>query len=137
MRDAPSLTLVEPSVGARRRNLARLRALNAPPDFDLEALKKRLGKMRERSVRDSGWLIEDFTKAAKARGIRVLVARDERAAALYIRKSALGHPHLLINRSATVKELAPYLVKDGFEIVDTYEAEETADEAAADLLRHW
>ena len=91
MSNAPSLVLVEPSVGARRRNLARLRALNAPSGFDLEAVKQRLEKIREKSVRDSGWLIEDFTRAAKSRGIKVLVAKDERAAALHIRKSARGH----------------------------------------------
>jgi Fe-S oxidoreductase len=134
---APSLELVEPSVGARRKNLARLRALNAPPDFDLEAVKKRLEKIRERSVRDSGWLIEDFTRAAKSRGIAVLVAKDERAAALHIRNAARGHPHLLINKSATVKELAPFLVKDGFEIIDTYDAEDKGVGAASDLWRQW
>ena len=137
MSNPPSLVLVEPSVGARRTNLARFRALNAPPDFDLEAVKKRLEKIRERSVRESGWLIEDFTRAAKSRGIKVLVAKDEKAAALYIRKTARGHPHLLINKSATVKELAPFLVKDGFEIIDTYDAEDKGGEAASDLWRLW
>jgi len=137
MSNLPSLVLVEPSVAARRTSLARLRALDAPTVFDAEAVKKRLGKIREKSVRDSGWLIEDFTRAAKSRGIRVLVARDERAAALHIRKSARGHKHLLINKSATVKELAPFLVKDGFEIVDTYDAEDKSGEAAPDIWRQW
>jgi Fe-S oxidoreductase len=137
MSNLPSLVLVEPSVAARRTSLARLRALNAPAAFDAEAVKKRLEKIREKSVRDSGWLIEDFSRAAKSRGIRVLVAKDERAAALYIRKSARGHKHLLINKSATVKELAPFLVKDGFEIVDTYDAEDKSGEAVLDIWRQW
>ena len=137
MSNPPSLVLVEPSVSARRTNLARLRALNAPVDFDLDAIKKRLEKIREKSVQDSGWLIEDFTRAAKSRGIRVLVAKDERAAALYIRNSARGHPHLLINKSATVRELAPLLEKEGFSIVDTYDAEDRMGEAATDLTRSW
>jgi len=137
MSNIPSLELVEPSVGARRTNLARLRALSAPVDFDLDAVKKRLEKIRERSVRDSGWLIEDFTRAAKSRGIRVLVAKDERAAALYIRNAARGHKHLLINKSATVRALAPLLGKEGFTVVDTYDAEDRSGEAVSDLWRSW
>ena len=137
MSNPPSLVLVEPSVSARRTNLARLRALNAPPAFDLDEVRSRLSKIRERSVRDSGWLIEDFTRAAKSRGVKVLVAKDQAAAALYIRKTARGHGHLLINRSATVKELAPLLEKGGFTIVDTYDAEDRSIEAATDLWRNW
>jgi len=137
MSNLPSLVLVEPSVGARRKNLARLRALNAPFGFDLDAVKKRLEKIREKSVQDSGWLIEDFTRASKSRGFKVLVAKDERAAALYIRNAARGHKHLLINKSATVRELAPLLGKEGFTIVDTYDAEDKSAQAPDDLWRNW
>ncbi|MBM4248916.1 MAG: hypothetical protein FJ149_05700 [Euryarchaeota archaeon] len=137
MGDPPPLVLVEPSIAARRTHLARLRALNAPGDFEVEAVKRRLRKLRERSVSESGWLVGDFTRAARSRGIKVLVARDERAAALHIRQSARGHPHLLINRSATVRELARFLVKDGFEIIDTYDAEDRGGEAVSDPWRSW
>ena len=137
MSDPTALVLVEPTAAAKRKSLARLRALNTPVDFDLDAVKDRLGKMRERSVRDCGWLVEDFTRALKSRGIRVLVARDEEAAARYIQKNARGHGHLLINKSATVRELAPFLEREGFSVVDTYEAEDAGGEAIADLWARW
>jgi Fe-S oxidoreductase len=137
MSNPPSLVMVEPSVAARRRYLSRLRALNERADFDIEAVKKRLEKMREKAVRDSGWLIEDFTRAAKSRGIKVLVARDEMSAATYIRKAARGHGHLLINKSATVREMAPALEKEGFSIVDTYDAEDRSGEAVLDIWARW
>jgi Fe-S oxidoreductase len=133
----PPLVLVEPSVAARRRNFARLRTLNSPPDFDIDSIKKRLAHIRETSIRDSGWLIEDFTRAAKGKGIKVLVAKDERAAALYIRKAARGHGHLFINKSATVHELAPALIREGFYIVDTYDAEDKSGEAINDIWSRW
>jgi Fe-S oxidoreductase len=137
MSNPPSLVIVEPSVAARRRNLSRLRALNELSDFDIEAVRKRLAKIRERSVQDSGWLIEDFTRAVKSKGIRVLVARDEKAAAIYIRRAAKGHGHLLINKSATVRELAPALEKEGFSIVDTYDDEDKSGEAVEDIWARW
>jgi len=131
------LVLVEPSVAARRRSFARLRARNERPEFDVDSIKKRLANIREQSVRDSGWLIEDFTRAAKGKGIKVLVAKDERAAALYIRKAARGHGHLFINKSATVHEMAPALIKEGFYIVDTYDAEDRSGEAINDIWSRW
>ena len=137
MSNPPSLVMVEPSVAARRRYLSRLRALNERADFDIEAVKNGLEKMREKAVSDSGWLIEDFTRAAKSKGMRVLVAKDEKAAALYIRRAARGHGHLLINKSATVRELAPALEKEGFSIVDTYDAEDRSGEAQADIWARW
>ena len=137
MNAIPPLTIVEPSVAARRTNLARLRALDERPDFELEAVKKRLEKMREKSVRDSGWLVEDFSRAARSRGVKVVVARDQQAAARYIRRSARGTGHLLINNSATVKELAPALEKEGFAIVDTYDAEDRSGEAVDDIWARW
>lgn len=134
---APPLVLVEPSVAARQRNLARLRALSAPADFDLPAIKKRLQKLRERAVTESGWLVDDFSKAARSRGVKVLVAKDETSAARYIRRCARGHEHLLINKSTTVRELAPYLEKDGFTVVDTYAAEDRSAAALPDIWQQW
>jgi Fe-S oxidoreductase len=133
----PPLVLVEPSVAARRRVFARLRARNERPEFDIDSIKKRLAKMREESIRDSGWLMEDFTRAVKGKGIKILVAKDERAAALYIRKAARGYGHLLINKSATVREMAPALIKEGFYIVDTYDAEDRSGEAISDIWSRW
>jgi len=134
---SPPLVLVEPSAASRRQSFARLRALNAASEFDLEAIKKRLAMIREKSLRDSGWLIEDFARASKASGVKVLVARDEMAAAMYIRRAARGFGHLLINRSATVRQLAPALEKEGFAIVDTYDAEDQGGEAVTDIWARW
>jgi len=67
----------------------------------------------------------------------VLVAKDETAAARYIRRCARGHEHLLINKSTTVRELAPFLEKDGFTVVDTYAAEDRSAAALPDIWQQW
>jgi len=127
MTEDPSLFVLEPSVSARRRNLARLRALSEKPDFDLDAIKKRLKEIREGAIDESKRYLLAFERAAKTRGINVYIADDEKDAAAYIRKASKGYKHALINRSATAGDLVPALEKEGLSVVDTYAAEERTE----------
>jgi len=134
--DGFPLFLLEPSVSARRRNLARLRALSAKPDFDLDAIKKRLREIREASVNESKRNLEAFARAARARSMTVHIADDEKDAASYIRKASKGFKSALMNKSATVGELARALENEGFALVDTYAAEERS-EAVTEPPQPW
>lgn len=93
-----------------------------PYEFDLEVIKKKLRKIRERSIENMDILVQKLEKIFLERypKVKVFYARNGEDAVAIIKSICGPSRRISINKSNTVEELREILIKEGFEIEEAY-----------------
>ncbi|OQY21414.1 MAG: sn-glycerol-3-phosphate dehydrogenase subunit C [Anaerolineaceae bacterium 4572_32.2] len=119
----PVWLLMPDSQPKRARSAERLtRPRQAAPPLDEEALRDRLRAIRTDTANHLDELLGQLTSTLQEQyGVTSLEATTAQEAADEIARLASPSRRVLVNRSATVAELRPYLKAHGLEIVETYD----------------
>jgi len=108
----------------------------AAPPVDEEALRERLRAIREDTAQHLDDLLGQLKSTLREQyGITPLEASTAQEAADEIARLAGPSRRVLVNRSATVAELLPYLEAHGLEVVETYDGQFVHPEQGVE--RYW
>ena len=121
----------------KRRRFAGLTS-HRPQSFDLEDIISRLNKIRRNALAEMDSLNERFISQIKEHGEAQIQKADDAAEAVEYMNSVVGENKVLaLNRASVIREIAPLLEKDGYNLISTYLAGYPKDENEEKVLHNY
>lgn len=113
------------------------KAANIPETVSIDELKHRIRTLRGNTRDNIKSLISELetTLSEKHPKVKVKFASDHVDAVQYITQNSDGARTVSTNNSATVQELKPELIKNGFTVINSYHHEFTVEEKK--ILDYW